>query len=242
MKLYLILLSFLLLGCSTNKKLTREQYLNLTNREFKNTTKETLIKNAIQVITLMDPDDVTFHHTDSGFVAERNYLIYAVLAAERGKVVWNFSTKEMKDGSIKASLAVQRMASTFGGTVTTGGEAAATGYGSTQAFTASSVPYVYFWERIAFLNGNSDSWPTCNELKDRMNREKEKLFGDEFEICGLTDDYLPGNLSDEILMKKIDSLSSYYRKKDLLRKINTSREKAGEKPLEYEIIRGSGEY
>jgi hypothetical protein len=54
--------TFLTLGCTPTRRVTRQEWVAMSSRVFKNTTVDAVLENAEKVLRLDDPSDVQINH------------------------------------------------------------------------------------------------------------------------------------------------------------------------------------
>ncbi len=219
-------------SCSTNseKSLTREEYLSITTREYQGRSKDELIQVASQVVSLVDPSDFKISHTEDGFIAQRNWLIYAVLYASAGTDTWVFKTSKTKNG-YKASLSISTAKNGFAPMVTSGGDLTGVGIPRNYEIIDGDAPYTTFWERMTYLLGDtSNEWPSCPIAE--KNLKEGKFWGSLDQLCSVTtDDLLPLELTEDSFVKAL----GHYNQTDhhsIISEFNKRRGKAGLDPIE----------
>lgn len=157
-----------LAGCATKPQMTREEYLQTTQREYQGKTADDVLKAAEELFVLADGDDFTFHHADDSMSATRPWLVYLVLAASMGTDNWLVQTKEVP-GGVKASAKVSTSMGSVAPMATTGGDWTATGMpGMGGNIVAGTAIYDVFWARMDYLLGRTDKWMTCAEADARV--------------------------------------------------------------------------
>ena len=167
-------------GCATQKHLTRDEYLQTTQRTYANKTPDDILRAAEKLFFLADGDDFTFHHTDDALVASRKWTVYLVLAASMGTDTWVINTDE-QGGATKVSA----MVSTQGGAVTpmptTGGDWTAGSMPAGAYITQGTAIYDVFWARMDYLLGETDKWMTCKEADLRV--KEGVVWGSNEALC-----------------------------------------------------------
>lgn len=225
----LILSSFI--SCASKKEISREEYLKMTNRLYKDNSKDDLIRAGIEVMSLIDPSDTHLTHKEDGFIARRNWSLYMVLAASAGTDTWTFTVKDTPEGP-KANIDVVSSSSAMGAMATSGGDLTATTYPGETIVTDGNVVYESFWKRMDFVLGKTNEWQSCKAISEDL--KNGKLWGDDTKICSVTtEDLLPTNISEEAFKMAI----SKFNERDhysITQKLNERRVKAGLKPFALE--------
>ncbi|WP_413612881.1 hypothetical protein [Bdellovibrio sp. HCB-110] len=210
-------LTVLTASCAHQKQLSRDEWLALTQRNYSGVTKETLIAKAEEVLRLADGDDFKFHHSENGFTASRNWLVYIVIGAASGTDVWNFQVEPTTD-SWKVKVSVS----------TTSGNTSATAVGAITTPNQSSTEqgnaiYNIFWNRLDYLLGKSTQWMDCRLASRKLS--SGEYFGNDEALCNsfnMTNNY-PLDLSDA----EIERIFQTYpvAKEDYLKKRRKSQAK-----------------
>lgn len=174
MRWILFLSVFMLcVGCATPRKsLTREEWLNMTNHTFKDTTVNEALNTAEKVLTLSDaPDDVKFQHFPNRMTGSRKYFIYGFVVITSGS--YNFDIAAEQQGSdVITQLYIGSTTQAVGPapTYTPGVQGGWGGMGA----TATSMPgnvgvpeenpeaYNQFYSRMESLL-NAKEWLTCEQ-------------------------------------------------------------------------------
>lgn len=189
----------------THKKLSRDEWQKVGQKEYTGVSKEELITAAQKVLVLADGNDISFASTKDGFVASRNWQIYAALAANMGTDYWTFEAKEEK-GKLIATIQPSMVVGTVGG------------YSENQKGNPVQGTAIYemFWTRLDYMLKRRSSWHSCKEGLDKSR--SGETWGSLEQICDsitLNDDY-PDDLSDEeierIFAKDYHNRISYYKK------------------------------
>lgn len=186
-------------GCAKQKLLTpeeiaaeRERQLNMIARTYNGVTPQDALLAADRVFRLAD-EDYTVSHNPTGLQAQRNWLIYAVLAVAAGTDTWNVITEVLPSGETKVTaMHSGQGASMFGGPVaTSGGGTSATGITTPGMQNMTTRPAIYqlFFARLDYLLGKSNEWITC--------KDAGKLFKDGSldPFCTVANDRTPDGKS-----------------------------------------------
>ncbi len=168
---------FCLLGCASppSKQLSREEYLTMTTRVYKNEKSERVIAKAEEVLRLADEKDVKFAHKKNGFIAQRHWMMYAVIAAYNGVHYYDFSV-EQEGKNIRATLELRGQ-----GNLHTAAISPVIGGAGGVTVTPDSMPsaavvvfdqasYDLFWHRLEYLLGKQKTWLTCDDMKERVKQ------------------------------------------------------------------------
>ncbi|MES2770274.1 MAG: hypothetical protein V4596_14120 [Bdellovibrionota bacterium] len=188
------LILILLLSSCAHRNMTREEWLEVGQRTYSNTTKEQLIKNAEKILVLADGDDFKFIHKPNGFVASRSWLIYLVISATMGTDHWNFEVQE-KDGKLIATVNASQTAGSVTGYAVNNQAGTVTTPTMGTPIQGTAI-YDTFWNRLDYLQGLKNDWMDCKRA-NRKIKDKE-TWGNIEPLClsiNVKDD-LPNDLSD----------------------------------------------
>ncbi|ANN71554.1 hypothetical protein [Bordetella bronchialis] len=188
-------------GCAAQKQLTRDEYLQATQRTYQGKSAEDVYHAAEKLFRLADGDDFTFAYTDNSMTASRRWSIYLVLTAAFGTDTWLIQTKELPDG-VKVSAQVSTMAGSVLPMATTGGDFTATGSPTLAGGVPGTAIYDVFWARMNYLLGLSQRWMTCEEAEAR--RKSGVVWGVNDALCNsfnMKDD-VPEELAGTIQKQK----------------------------------------
>jgi len=211
-----VLIITLFVSCASNRQLTREEFLAVGQKTFKDVDKEKLIKAAQEVLTLCDGTDFQFSHTPNGFVGSRRWLIYMVLAAAMGTDFWYFNIEE-KQNELKASLYVSTSSGNIGGYY--GGNGASTITTPNQGFPIQGTAiYDIFWNRLDYMLGRTNQWMSCDDELDKIR--KGETWGNLENFCGgvTVNDDPPTNLTESEVQRIFKGDHKYDAKMKYLRK------------------------
>lgn len=167
MRLMVIALLLVLAGCATQRQMSRDEYLQTTQKEYQGKSSDDVLRAAERLFVLADGDDFTFHHTDESLSASRQWTVYLVLAASMGSDNWLIQTKNTQDG-VKVSAKVATQAGAVAPMATTGGDWTATGLPGGGNIVQGTAIYDVFWARMDYLLGKSDKWMTCEVADSRV--------------------------------------------------------------------------
>lgn len=159
----------LLAGCAMQQpKMTRDQYLQTTQRTYQGKSPDDIFRAAEKLFTLADGDDFTLHYTDDSMTATRPWAIFLVISAAMGTDTWHIKTKE-EAGTTKVSALVSTNFGTITPVPTSGGDWSASGLPSGGNLIAGTAIYDIFWARMDYLLGVSDRWMSCEEANTRKS-------------------------------------------------------------------------
>ena len=185
MKALLLILTLLTVASCATRKMTRHEWLSVTNKTYSDVSKEEFIKANEYFFKLLDDEsDLTIAHHRDGMVVSRNWLLYFVIGAAMGTDTWHITAKE-KDGKLNVHLAINRLEGSVTGVP--GGA-----YTSPQTVTAPSmvnaingpISYETYWKRMDFLLGRSETWYSCKDIEKDLKNEKS--WGRDDPVCSVT--------------------------------------------------------
>jgi hypothetical protein len=160
-----------LTGCATAKTLeTRDEWLSATQHVY-NRSPEEVIRAADAVLRQADPTDFKFAHRPDGFVAQRPWFIYAVIAAASGIDYWNFSVAPQAPGQTAALVQVTQDSNVIAASPYVGRHNVKVG---TTSVSAPGVPlsdpasYALFWARVDYVLGLRPDWVACDQVKAKL--------------------------------------------------------------------------
>lgn len=189
-------------GCATQKKMTREEYLKMTNRTYEDVSEDNLLKAAEKLFYLSDGDDFTFHHAPKGLTAIRPWSIYLILAATNGTDVWTVQVNEQINtkkinvsvyGSTAIGGSIMPMVGAGGG----GSVIGVPGAGGGIPMSGTAI-YELFWSRLDYLLGKTQKWKTCDEIEEEI--QAGKLWGNIESFCSSFN--VKDNLPEELRGKQ----------------------------------------
>lgn len=150
---YLMAAALVLVGCTTQptKPWTRAEAEAITTRTYRGVSPEQALDAAEQVFRLADENDVVFSYGTGALQAQRNVLVYAVLAAVSGNYRFDISAKPVSDGTQVTINTRSNMSGTY----------------SFPTSTPVSWPQGYrlFFDRVDYLLGKKEHWLTCPEAR-----------------------------------------------------------------------------
>lgn len=158
--------TMVLQGCATTQKtLSRDEWIATTARIYSGVTREKALVAAERVLMLADGDDFRVVHSDEGFEAVRDWMAFVVIVLVIGKDFWTVRVADTPEG-VKVVVQVRIWAEGMGpqptttkGTWTT---ASSTSSGSGHIVDGPAL-YGLFFSRMDYLLGLRQNWPTCEE-------------------------------------------------------------------------------
>ncbi len=166
-RLFVAAILIVLAGCATQRQMTRDEYLQTTQRIYQGASPEEVFSAAEKLFVLADGDDFRFFHDDNSITASRTWLVYLVLAAAVGTDTWHVRAMPI-DGGVKVSAALTTTSGSVLPMPTTGGDMTAGGMPSMGGNVSGTAIYDVFWARMDYLMGKSDTWMTCDDANERM--------------------------------------------------------------------------
>lgn len=195
LSIIVFLSAFFLISCATQKPLTseeiaaeRDRQLNMISRVYDNVTPQEVLVAADRVFRLAD-DDYNISHLPTGLQAQRNWMIYLVLAVAAGTDNWTITAEQLPDNNVKVmAMHSNHASSVFGGPTGGGGATAMTAPGM-QNMTTRPAIYQLFFTRLDYFLGKTKTWITC--------KEAGKLFTDGSldPFCTVANDRTPDGKS-----------------------------------------------
>jgi len=172
-----------LTGCATQQKMSREEFLQATQRTYQDKSPEQIFSASEKLFVLADGDDFTFSHTPDSLLAIRPWSIYLVLAYTAGTDVWTVkASRNEKTGGTDAAVYVT---TAHGGSVlpvvVANSGSTATSPGSGGIPTRGNAIYQLFWERLDYLLGLNSKWMSCDDVDKEI--ANGKLWGDTSPLC-----------------------------------------------------------
>jgi len=183
-KIFLIMFSaaFIFVGCTALKPMTREEYLDVTQRVYTDTNQNNVFAAAEKLFNLADKSDFVLQHTENSIIGTRQWSMYLILTAVFGSDHWKVSAIDV-GGVTKVSVMVTTASSQSLGIFDAES-------GTVDTFMTPGLngkppvgPAVYelFWARMDYLLGKSDKWMTCEDM-DVLIKEK-KTYGITAVLC-----------------------------------------------------------
>lgn len=173
----LIMLAAALFGCAVPPpQMSREEALIATQRHYPGVTQGQILQRVESIFDLSDGSDYTYAYTSDGLKANRRYDVYLVFIAPSGNFIWDVRATPDQDGVLVKAQVEEH----------SGGIGIQTG---TELFN-TAIPYNMLWERLDYLLGKSDHWPTCDEAKAAVGNKP--LYVNQLRPwCFYTDDKRP---------------------------------------------------
>jgi len=184
-------MGFLLQSCVPKRSMTRQEWLTITTRYYRNVTVDEALNSAEKLFRLADGDDFTFSHTSNELRASRQWIVYVVIAVVFGTDHWSIRATQASDGvemNIQVSSGGSSPAPFFSGPNLdmTGTVSMPIGTESIQG----SALYDLFWARMDYFLGKKKEWPDCDEANRR--KTAKLTWGDLSALCN------PFNIKDNM--------------------------------------------
>lgn len=191
-KTAIIFALLLLTGCAAKQPtMNRDEFISTTQRSYEGVTEREFYQAAERLFKLSDGDDTTFAYPGAhSMIAQRDWLLYLVLAASSGTHTWQIETKP-NDNGLDASAYVSMQAGMVNGMVGPNGSAFTTTTPSMQNIVNTPAVYGLFWSRMDYLLGKSEIWPTCDDWKAKLKRGETYGLIEPLCLAANTDDLLP---------------------------------------------------
>lgn len=177
----MVLLSLILSSCASQPLLSRDEWLRMTTRTYEGVTKEQVLAAAERVLRLADGNDFMIAHSDEGFVASRNWLVYLVLTAAFGTDVWQLRAAEHEPTGTKVSVSVSTQTGAVGAVATSPSTAAPLTTPSAGSAVNGTAIYEVFWARMDYLLDRAPAWMDCREANRRVSIGI--VWGDNSALC-----------------------------------------------------------
>ena len=184
-------IGFLFQSCVPKRSMTRQEWLTITTRYYKNVTVDEALNSAEKLFRLADGDDFIFSHTSNELRASRQWIVYVVLAVVFGTDHWSIRATRAT-GGVEMNIQVATQGSSpapfFSGPnlEMTGTVSMPMGAASIQG----SALYDLFWARMDYLLGKKKEWADCDEAERRKNIKL--TWGDLSALCN------PFNIKDNM--------------------------------------------
>lgn len=183
---YFLIMAFVLAGCGSQPKHTKEQWNELTNRKYK-IGEDEVYKTIEKIFNLMDASDILITHGKNGMLARRKYTDWITFSVSTitGYYFFNFNIKEDKKlHETSISLEITFSLSEVFSQKRDGD------------FVVNGTPiywnatYNLFWSRFEFLIKKSNKWISC---KEAGYFDFRKILGDGLvePLCHRSDDLFP---------------------------------------------------
>ena len=191
-------------ACVSTPTLSRDEWLNMTNRTYEGVTKEQAISAAERLLRLADGNDFMIAHNDDGFIASRNWSVYLVLAAAVGTDTWLVRAAENGHGGTRVSVSVGRQAGNVTGVATGSNTVAPLTMPSTGGSVNGTAIYDVFWARMDYLLGRRQVWMSCTGADKRVS--DGLVWGDNSALCSafnIKNNVPEGAITDEPEIPKL---------------------------------------
>ena len=204
-----VLCALLLFSACAPKPLTREEYLAVDaaskaamTRVYRGFTKERVVEAAIEALRHSDDDIKLTAHFENGFLADRRWSIYAILAAACGVDSWRFGVEEGEDGAVVANV-VAWLSSFSAPIFTAVGTTPVVLPGQEsphcqERYFVSSPLYHLFYDRVDYFLGLREDWAPCpNDLDRSLFIPAEGLGSGADPLCYMPDSTDPTKPADD---------------------------------------------
>lgn len=167
-RIAIFVLSSILAGCAAQRpQMTRDEYLQMTQRTYEGKTPDDVFRAAERLFRLADGDDFQFFHDANSITASRPWLVYIVLAATTGSDTWRVTAVPTEAG-VKVAASLNTTMGSILPVPTTGGDMSVSGMPAGGGNVAGTAIYDVFWARMDYLLGASAAWMTCEEADNRV--------------------------------------------------------------------------
>lgn len=171
----------ILSGCAAGpRQMTREEWLSTTTRVYPAVNREQALAAAEKLFRLADGDDFKFSYNQEDLLAERRWIVFAVIAMADGTDYWTIKAQPIPDGT-KMTAQVNVMSQGTGPTKVPGAGWIATPGSAQGRVVDGTALYDVFWSRMDYLLGKRKDWMTCAESNKRV--DAEMVFGNNGPLC-----------------------------------------------------------
>jgi len=158
------------------------------SREYQNIDKAKLLKACEAALTASDHDYKISQRSDNGFSAERSWVFVAVIFNQMGKSFWKVALEE-QDGRI--ILRARSWSSIDKRSIPPFPVDTTAGTTDNEPYLSAAL-YKLFFDRVDYVLGRRQTWPTCKEAKNDL---AAKESGAELEsLCAYADSTVPGRI------------------------------------------------
>lgn len=157
-----------LAGCATQRQMTREEWKQVSQREYK-ATADDAFKAVEKVFKLSDGDDFEVAYTEEEIKAQRRWISYFVFGAAVGTDYWSVKAKERSPGMVIVSVSASTQQSAVGPMPTTApGIYAAGTTPMAGSIIKGTALYDVFWARVDWMLGARKDWMDCKTADKRV--------------------------------------------------------------------------
>jgi len=179
-------------ACTPPPRLTRDEQIQLTKNNaaagenvYKNIPVSKIADAAVNVLTLMDPPDMSFSHFDNRVVATRFYTAYMVFSTVAGFDIWAVYFKTLPDNTVHVTVRVSGVQN-FGmfSSIPPVPPIPPTPAEYTALSEAESK---LFFRRLDYMLGLTTEWIPCDKAREFAKTNGYKVhndFGPFPRICG----------------------------------------------------------
>lgn len=154
----------------TDQEWTRESSEQATARVYQGVAPAEAIRQAETVLRLADGKDVRFSYGPNSFVAQRDHLIYMVLAAAPGTFSYHVNAESVPGGTkVRMTIANQSTAILPGAVV----PQIPTTVPSATDQVRMVEPYDLYFSRLDYLLGKSGEWVSCSDAPKKFGGTME---------------------------------------------------------------------
>lgn len=189
-----VIVIFLLSACA--KQPTREQILQMQETVKESQTRiydedPKLILKACEAV--LHASDHDYHampeQSDSVYTCKRNYFFTLILSTVMGEDYWKITAVKNNDGKTVVNVrswSGPRSAGMIPLPVTSGGD--------TNNNYLSKQLYRLFFERLEYVLGKRQEWPTCKEAQQWVKEDKSMFPGGVAPLCEFGNSDVPNRL------------------------------------------------
>ncbi|MCX5592850.1 hypothetical protein [Alcaligenes endophyticus] len=183
--IFVAVLLLALSGCAAPPpKMSRAEYLDAVQRSYEGKSSEDVFAAAEKVLTLMDGDDFTFHHSADSVTGMRSWLVFALLIVVDGVDTWTIKAVDTPTGT-NATVSVATSTASAIAAPTGGAGVSSSDSGATPGQVSGTALYDLFWARMDYMLGTRSDWMTCDQAKTKL--AAGETTGNLLQICdGIT--------------------------------------------------------
>lgn len=170
MRLVLIaVMALLVSGCASQRTMERSEFIEVSKHTYSGVSEDEFYAAAERLFKLSDESDYSFSYPgEHAMIAQRDWIIYIVLAMAQGTHTWQLNTEQSGDG-VESTVYVSSQASGVSGAPTGGGGVSTITTPAMQNIENTPAVYELFWARMDYLLGKSSQWPTCDDWDQKIS-------------------------------------------------------------------------
>lgn len=156
----------LVAGCAKLADISESEWESARTHTFKDIDRKRVFAAAEKVFRLSDGNDFTFAYNGDGdaLVATQRYVFTIVISTIVGRNTWIVKLKQVGN-DVHGWVNMAHYDKTLGPNPIE----------RTEAQAGGAATYRILWQRMEYVLGRSDKWPTCSEIKSAFRRAKSRL-------------------------------------------------------------------